>query len=77
MTTAPYNLATSEGGSGGDAFSKGSQRGLVEQSTSGGPLENEIKDAKQGADVDARKAYQHEQTRDSTFPYRICAFIRD
>ena len=64
MAVVTFDLATSEGGSGGDAFSKSSQRGLVDQSLSGGPLGDEIKDAKQGYDVDARQEYQHEQARD-------------
>lgn len=64
-------LATSEGGSSGEVLSKGSQHGLVEQSLSGGPLKDELKDAKQGSDTESREAFRHEQIRDSSKPISI------
>ena len=36
----------------------------MEQSLSGGPLRDEIQDAKQGQDERAREAYSHEAKRD-------------
>ena len=38
--------------------------GLISQSLDGGPLEREVRDAKQGADVRAREAFAHEAERD-------------
>ncbi len=53
--------ATSEGGYGGDPFSRRAQRGLVEQSPNGGPIGNELQDAKQGRDLGSREEYRREQ----------------
>ena len=70
-------LATSSGGYGSskNVWSEKVQRGhaddepentagLIDQSTTGGPIGNELQDAKQGMDGQAREKYAHEMKRD-------------
>lgn len=71
-------VATSEGGYGGDAFAPVAQRGLIDQSTEGMPLGNEIQDAYQGKDVEAAAQYNHEQSKHNhvqLFPLRAIRII--
>ncbi|KAI5118609.1 hypothetical protein M0805_008040 [Coniferiporia weirii] len=49
---------TSEGGYGGDAFAPVSQRGLIDQTTDGQPLGNELQDAYQGKDQLSQSEHQ-------------------
>ncbi|KAI0076032.1 hypothetical protein K474DRAFT_1623706 [Panus rudis PR-1116 ss-1] len=74
----PSNDSTSSGGYGSatDSYSSPAQRGrldlaigdkgpnLIDQSVSGGPLRNEIQDAKQGQDESSRDEFAHEARRD-------------
>ncbi|KAL5503744.1 hypothetical protein ACEPAH_7815 [Sanghuangporus vaninii] len=63
----PPGDTTSEGGSSNARFDKTqifapiNERGLVDQSTEGLPLGNEVQDAVQGRDETARKVYREEQ----------------
>ncbi|EJD06335.1 uncharacterized protein FOMMEDRAFT_165176 [Fomitiporia mediterranea MF3/22] len=61
----PPGDTTSEGGYGGQgvqAFASVSQRGLVDQTTDGQPLGNELEDAYQGTDEVASRKFREEQS---------------
>lgn len=50
-------------------FAPAAQRGLIDQSTEGMPLGNEIQDAYQGKDVEAAAQYNHEQSKYTMINY--------
>lgn len=62
----PPDDTTSSGGySSQDTWSNAAQRGsLVDQSVNGGPIGQELQDAKQGEDTAARQDFRHEAERD-------------
>ncbi|KAH8119215.1 hypothetical protein DFH11DRAFT_1540069 [Phellopilus nigrolimitatus] len=59
----PPDDTTSEGGYGGQSFAPVAQRGLIDQTTDGQPLGNELQDAVQGTDEPSQRQYKAEQKR--------------
>lgn len=58
----PYSPASQRGRA--DPSQPNSDAGLIDQSTSGGPIGKELDDAKQGRDGEARRNFEHEVQRD-------------